>query len=484
MVKERLFRDFPRKTAFNGLVSAVAVAGLLLSGSALYAQSVGKKKLPVDLSTAIVQVAKQNIPAVVHIDVMEKQEVANPFSPFNDDPFFRYFFGTPNSPKKLQRELRGIGTGMIIDAGGHILTNHHVAGGATKIEVSLSDGRKFPAKLVGSDPKTDLAVLHINAKDLPKVSFGDSDKMDVGEWVIAIGHPRGLDQTVTQGIISAKHRTGITDPTSYQDFIQTDAAINPGNSGGPLLNLYGEVIGVNAVIASQSGGSEGIGFAIPSNMALHVARTIIAHGRMERGWLGVGVQDLTPDLAKSLNVTATRGAVINEVAKGGPADRAGLRKGDVIVSFQGNEVTDGGALRTMAAMSPVGRDTRIVAIRQGKRYEFVVKTGDLREAARLTSETAKNRLGAQVRAVTAKESDRFGLDVGQGVVVSWVESKGPLGAAGFEVGDVILAINGQSVTGLDAFIELVGSLRPKQRVTLLAVDHASGRSGTIQVVTR
>jgi serine protease Do len=196
------------------------------------------------------------------------------------------------------------------------------------------------------------------------------------------------------------------------------------------------------------------------------------------------VQDLTPDLAKSLNVAVTRGAVINEVAKGGPADRAGLRKGDVIVSFQGNEVTDGGALRTMAAMSPVGRDTKIVAIRQGKRYEFVVKTGDLREAARLTSEAAKNRLGAHVRAVTAKESDRFGLDAGQGVVVSWVDPKGPLGAAGFEVGDVILAINGQSITGLDAFIELVGSLRPRQRVTLLAVDHASGRSGTIQVVTR
>ena len=201
------------------------------------------------------------------------------------------------------------------------------------------------------------------------------------QWVIAIGHPRGLDQTVTQGIISAKHRTGITDPTSYQDFIQTDAAINPGNSGGPLLNLYGEVIGVNTVISTQSGGSEGIGFAIPSNMALHVAKTLIAHGKVERGWLGISVQDLTPDLAKSLGTTATRGAVINEVVKGGPADRAGLRKGDIIVSFQGNEVIDGGTLRTMAALSPVGQDIKIGALRQGKRLEFVVKTGDLREAA-------------------------------------------------------------------------------------------------------
>jgi serine protease Do len=484
MLTIRRFLSLFGSTAFRVIVLAAAIVALSASGSALHAQPTGKKKLPVDLSTAIVQVAKQNIPAVVHIDVIEKQEVSNPFSPFEDDPFFRYFFGTPNAPRKFQRELRGIGTGMIIDGSGHILTNHHVAGGATKVEVSLSDGRKFPAKLVGSDPKTDLAVIRINARDLPRVTFGDSDKTEVGEWVIAIGHPRGLDQTVTQGIISAKHRTGITDPTGYQDFLQTDAAINPGNSGGPLLNLYGEVIGINTVISSQSGGSEGIGFAIPSNMALYVARTIISHGKMERGWLGVGVQDLNPDLARSLNVPATRGALINEVVKGGPADRAGLKKGDVIVSFHGNEVIDGGALRTMSALSPVGQDVKVVAVRQGKRYEFTVKTGDLREAARFTAETTKERLGAQVRAVTGKESDRLGLDANQGVVISWVDPKGPLGAAGFEVGDVILAINGQAITGLDTFIELTGSLKPRQRVTLLAVDHTSGRSGTIQVVTK
>ena len=279
----RFIGSSPYRPGIGSTLLVVTAVLLILFGSTLYAQQGGKKKLPVDLSTAIVQVARQNIPAVVHIDVMEKQEVANPFSPFDDDPFFRNFFGNQRSPKKFQRELKGLGTGMIMDGNGHILTNHHVAGGATKIEVSLSDGRKFPAKLVGSDPKTDLAVIRINAKELPHVSFGDSDRMDVGEWVVAIGHPRGLDQTVTQGIISAKHRMGITDPTGYQDFLQTDAAINPGNSGGPLLNLYGEVIGVNTVISTQSGGSEGIGFAIPSNMALHVAKTIIARGKVETG---------------------------------------------------------------------------------------------------------------------------------------------------------------------------------------------------------
>jgi serine protease Do len=219
-------------------------------------------------------------------------------------------------------------------------------------------------------------------------------------------------------------------------------------------------------------------------MALYVAKTIISRGTVERGWLGLSVQDLNPDLAKSLNTTATRGAVVDEVVKGGPAERAGLRKSDIIVSFQGNEVSDGAALRNMAAMAPVGQEVRIAAIRQGKKIEFVAKTGDLREAVRHTSETTRQRLGAEVRAVTAKESERFGLDPKQGVAISWVEPKGPLGTAGFEVGDVILAVNGQAITGLDTFIELAGSLRPRQRITLLALDHGSGRTGTVQVVLR
>ena len=203
-----------------------------------------------DLRTAIIQVAKQNIPAVVHIEVTERQEVDNPFSPFESDPFFRRFFGMPQGQKKFKREQHGLGTGMIMDSEGHILTNNHVVGGATKIQILLASGEEYPGKLVGTDPKTDLAVVKIAARGpLPHVTFGDSDKMDVGEWVVAIGHPRGLDQTVTQGIISAKHRRGITDPTGYEDFLQTDAAINPGNSGGPLLNLYGQVIG------SRRGGS-------------------------------------------------------------------------------------------------------------------------------------------------------------------------------------------------------------------------------------
>ncbi|MGE5254171.1 MAG: trypsin-like peptidase domain-containing protein, partial [Planctomycetaceae bacterium] len=249
-----------------------------------------------DLSTAIVQVAKQSIPAVVAIEVTERKEVVNPFYGFEQDPFFRRFFNVPKMPRKFKQEMKGLGSGIIIDPKGHIVTNYHVAGGASQLKVFLSDGSQYPAKLVGGDPKTDLAVIQISAKgNLPYLSFGDSDKLEVGEWVVSIGAPRALENTVTQGIISAKHRQGVVDPSSYQDFLQTDAAINPGNSGGPLLNLKGEVIGVNAVIASESGGFEGIGFAIPSNMARHISKELMAHGKVERGWLGVSIQNPTPE---------------------------------------------------------------------------------------------------------------------------------------------------------------------------------------------
>ena len=435
------------------IAAAAAACALLVLCLPVQGETAGRKK-PADLSSAIVQVAKQNIPAVVHLDVIERKEVEVPsFFPFENDPFFRQFFGNSRQPKKFQ-VLRGLGSGMIIDTKGNILTNYHVAGGATKIEVLLADGRKLPAKLVGGDPKTDLAVVRIQTKEpLPYITFGDSDKMEVGEWVIAIGHPRGLDQTVTQGIISAKHRRGVTDPTGYQDFLQTDAAINPGNSGGPLLNLYGEVIGVNTAIASQSGGSEGIGFAIPSNMAVHVVRTLIAHGKVERGWMGVGLRDLTPDIARSLGINATRGALVAEVAKGGPAERAGLQKNDAIVAYEGSEVNDAAGARAMAGVTPVGQDAKLTVMRQGKKLDIVIKIASLQEAVKYTVGVIKERFGVEVRAVTPKEAEQLGLGRRQGVAVASVEPKGPLGAVGFEVGDLILEIDGRAITGIESFVE-------------------------------
>jgi len=444
-----------------------------------------EKGKPVDLSTAIIQVAKQNLPAVVYIEVTESREVANPFLPYENDPFFRRFFGNPKMPKKFKQEMKGLGSGMIIDTQGHILTNYHVAGGATKLEVTLADGSKYPAQLVGGDPKTDLAVIRIQPKEkLPYVTFGDSDKVEVGEWVIAIGAPRALEKSVTQGIISAKHRRGITDPTGYQDFLQTDAAINPGNSGGPLLNLYGEVIGVNAAIATESGGFEGIGFTIPSNMAAYVAKALIAHGKVERGWLGVTIRDLTPELAKSVHVETSKGALIVDVAKGGPADKAGMKKNDVVIAYRGKEILDTSTLRNDVAETPIGTEAKITVLRNGKKEELTVKIGSLEASTKILAAAVKDRLGAEVRLPTPSEVQKYGLSPNQGVVIIWLDPKGPLHEAGFEIGDMILAINNQPIESMENFVDLVSMLRPKQKISILALDHRTGNTGVIQVAVR
>jgi Do/DeqQ family serine protease len=442
-------------------------------------------KRPVDLTTAITEIAKQNLPAVVYIEVTESREVVNPFLPFESDPFLRRFFGTPKMPKKFKQEVQGLGSGMIIDGEGHILTNYHVAGGATKIQVGLADGSKYPAKLVGGDPKTDLAVIKIEGKGgLPHITFGDSDKVEVGEWVVAIGAPRALEKSVTQGIISAKHRRGITDPTGYEDFLQTDAPINPGNSGGPLLNLYGEVIGVNAAIASQSGGFEGIGFTIPSNMAVYVARALIAHGKVERGWVGVSIQDLTPELAKKFHADGQKGALIADVVKGGPADKAGLKKDDVIIAYRGKEVTDSSVLRDEVANTPIGAESKVTILRDGKKEDVTVKVDNLDMSTKVMGAAIKNRLGGEFRDLTDQEREKYGIDPGQGVVITSLDKTGPLKKAGFEVGDMILAVNDQPVQGVDGLVQLVTSLKPNQKISLLALDHRTGNTGSILITVR
>jgi serine protease Do len=429
------------------------------------------------------QVAKQTIPAVVHIEVTERQEVANPLVPFENDPFFQYFFNGPRLPKKFKREVMGLGTGMLIDAQGHILTNYHVAGGATKIEVLLANGQKYAAHLVGTDPKTDLAVVKIEAKEaLSSVTFGDSDRVEVGEWVVAIGHPRGLDQTVTHGIISAKHRQGITDPSTYQDFLQTDAAINPGNSGGPLLNLCGEVIGVNAAIASQTGGFEGIGFAIPSNMAVHVAKALIAHGKVERAWLGVSVQNVTPELAKSFGLEAPKGALVAQVAKGGPAEQAGIKQGDVVMVYGDKDIADASALRNAVAATPIGQAVQMTVVRSGRKQTLTATVGSLAEATKALLSTVKERLGVDVRPVTSREEEQYGLESQQGVSITWVDPQGALGRAGLEVKDILLAIDDQPIEDMDRLSELTAALKPRQAITVLALDHRSGGTGSVQVV--
>ncbi len=440
---------------------------------------------PVDLSTAIIEIAQKTIPAVVHIEVTERQEVVNPFFPFQSDPFFRRFFNAPEAPRSFKREVKGIGTGMILDSRGHILTNFHVAGGATQVEVTLANGNRYPAKFVGGDPKTDLAVIRIEAKEgLPRILFGDSDKVQVGEWVVAIGHPRGLSQTVTHGIISAMHRRGITDPSSYQDFLQTDAAINPGNSGGPLLNLRGEVIGVNAAIASESGGSEGIGFAIPSNMASNVAKLLIATGKVERGWLGVSIQDITPELAKSNRLENMKGVYVAEVVEGGPADKAGVKKGDVVTAFRGKEIGNADEFRNLIAVTPIGRKAQVLLLRNGKKQEVTVQVGNLEDSARLLAPVIKDRLGVSVRPITQQEAAQYGLRLPRGVAIETVDAKGPLGQAGLEIKDLILAIGNQTIAGIDDFSAMINLLKPKQNVPLVCLDHRTGKTGTIEITVQ
>ena len=451
---------------------------LSLSGPALAAEKIKS----VDLSTAIVQVAKQSIPAVVAVEVTESQEVTNPFWGFEQDPSFRRFFNMPKMPRKFKQEMKGLGSGIIIDPQGHIITNYHVAGGATQLKVFLSNGNQYPAKLVGGDPKTDLAVIQVSTKEtLPHLSFGDSDKLEVGEWVVAIGAPRALESSVTQGIISAKHRRGISDPSGYQDFLQTDAPINPGNSGGPLLNLQGEVVGVNAAIATESGGFEGIGFTIPSNIAVYVCKALIAHGKVERGWLGISIRDLTPELAKELHVEPPRGALIMDVVKGGPAEKAGLKKNDVVITYQGEDISDSSTFRNEVAATPIGQEAKITVLRGGKKEEFTVKVGNLEEGAKIMAAALKDRFGLEVRPVTPKEVEKYGMNSNQGVVITWVDPKGPFGEAGFEVNDMILQIDSLPIVGLDGFVSVMSALKPDQKISVMALDHRTGNVGTIVV---
>jgi serine protease Do len=330
-----------------------------------------------------------------------------------------------------------------------------------------------------------MAVIKVSTKEkLPTVTFGNSDKVQVGEWVVAIGHPRGLDQTVTQGIISAKHRQGITDPSTYQDYLQTDAAINPGNSGGPLLNLDGQVIGVNSVIASQSGGFEGIGFAVPSNMALHIANSLMKTGKVERGWLGVTLQDVTYEKMKSLNLSSPKGALVLDVVKGGPASDAGVRPGDVILSVDGKDIDDSGQLRNTVAGAPIGKEIRLGIQRGGKMLTIPVKVGNPQEASRMMAASLREKLGVEVRPVNKREGAKYGLEEGLGVVITRLDPKGPLAAAGFEVNDLLVQVEDQPIEGVEGLTGIASTLQPGQAINLVVVDHRSGKIGAIQVKVR
>ena len=316
-------------------------------------------------------------PAVVTIRSERRVRAPRQF-PFFDNPLFRDFFGNqlPQSRSNQPQVQMALGSGVIVQADGAILTNHHVVDGAEQIKVELPNHRIFDAKVVGSDPPSDLAVLKVDAKDLPVLSLGDSDKVRVGDIALAIGNPLGIGETVTAGIISAKSRyTGLSDG-SFEDFLQTDAPINQGNSGGALIDSTGELIGINSQILSTSGGNIGIGFAIPSNMARNVMEQLIKTGKVHRGQLGVGIQPMTPELAQQFGMSETRGVLVNGVAENGPAAKAGIRRGDVIVAFNGKPVTDGNTLRNQIAGTQPNTQVKRTVVRDKREQEMPVTLGE------------------------------------------------------------------------------------------------------------
>jgi len=315
-------------------------------------------------------VARRATPSVVNVFTTHRVKVAPFGGPFGPGDPFDQFFGQmfPQMPREM--EQRSLGSGVIIDREGFVLTNHHVVANADEIQVKLSDTRSFPAELVGSDARTDVALVRIRGKDLPKAELGNSDELVVGDWVLAIGNPFGLEETVTAGIVSAKERVIGAGP--FDNFIQTDASINPGNSGGPLIDVDGKVVGLNSAIYSRSGGSVGIGFAIPINLAMQIAGELRANRRVVRGWLGVVMQDVTPELARSFELASDEGALVSDIYRSGPAHRAGMRRGDVIVAFNGNPVKSSRELSRWAAAVPVGGTVKLDVVREGARRTFEV----------------------------------------------------------------------------------------------------------------
>jgi Do/DeqQ family serine protease len=378
-----------------------------------------------------------------------------------DDPTFREFFGDrmPQQQQPPQR-VQGVGSGVIVNPDGYILTNHHVVDGAIEIKVELTDNRTFTAKLVGSDPPSDLAVLKIDAKDLPTLTLGDSDKVRVGDFVLALGNPLGIGQTVTSGIVSAKGRaTGLSDG-SFEDFLQTDAAINRGNSGGALVNTSGELIGINSQILSPSGGNIGIGFAIPSNMAKVVMDQLLKTGKVRRGMLGVTIQSVDADLASSLNLPAARGAIVTSVATGGPAEKAGIKRGDVITAVNKQPVVDNNSLRNLVASMPPGSTAEVTTLRNGRDQNFQVALAELPDRQRPESEedtsstgpTGNEKFGLTVQPLTAETASRYGLDADdQGLIVTRVDPNGSAANAGIRQGDLIQEVNRQPVKTVTEF---------------------------------
>ncbi|MBI5676133.1 MAG: DegQ family serine endoprotease [Nitrospirae bacterium] len=465
----------------------VILSSVLLIQFNMIAQASGISEESVNFLTktgqAMAEVAEAVKPAIVNVSTTRTQKITeNPFAPYLDDPMFRKFFGDRFENQKIPKERKtaSLGSGVIVSSDGYILTNNHVVKDADEITVLLSDKKEFKGKVIGSDPKTDIAVVKIETKDLPHIAWGDSDKLKVGEIVLAIGNPFGLNQTVTMGIVSAVERVnmGIAD---YVDFIQTDAAINPGNSGGALVNAKGELVGLNTAIFSTSGGYQGIGFAIPSSMANMVMESLITKGKVIRGWLGVSIQPITPELASQFNLKSEEGSLVADVIEGGPAEKAGIMRGDVIIEFNGEKVSDPHGLRNAVAKTPPGEVVKIKVFREGEAKTLTLTIAELAtEAPRKEGAVVNNALrGIMVQNITPEIRKQLSLpEKIRGVVISDIADGSPAETK-LIPGDVIIEINKKATGSIADYEKIATQVKPEENVLLLVFRKGANRWETI-----
>ncbi|MHC1724869.1 MAG: Do family serine endopeptidase [Syntrophobacteraceae bacterium] len=410
-------------------------------------------------------------PSVVNVKVSKVEKADFPFQQMPGNPFGQ-FFNSPGFPQN--RPVQGAGSGVIISSDGYILTNNHVVEGAKEVEVTLNDRKEFKAQIIGLDPKTDLAIVKIDAgRSLPAANIGDSSALRVGDWVLAIGNPFGLNQTVTSGIVSAKGRVIGAGP--YDDFIQTDASINPGNSGGPLFNMNGEVVGINTAIIAEG---QGIGFAIPINTAKPLIPQLEAKGEVTRGYLGVNIQTVTPELAAALHLKDAQGALVAEVLPGGPADKAGISRGDLIISFDANPVKDSHDLPVLVAATPVDKEVPIIVVRNGKDHQISARIAKLESEGTKRAKTktsAQSKLGLQIQDLDSQTARQLGIDSAYGVVVVNVQPGSPAERASIQQGDAIVEVNRRVVKSASDLREEIAKVPNGDGVLLLVKNRQGSR---------